>query len=84
MITQLLRLQQITCGFVKTDDDEIVELKNNRIDELMNVIDETEVKLIIWATWRYDIQRIERELAKAYGPESVSYTHLTLPTKRIV
>ena len=72
VITQLLRLQQITCGFVKNDDDEIIELKNNRIDELMNVIDETEGKLIIWATWRYDIQRIERELAKAYGAESVA------------
>ena len=24
------------------------------------------------------------KLAKTYGPESVSYTHLTLPTKRIV
>ena len=71
VITQLLRLQQIACGFVKTDDDEIVEIKSNRIEELKNVIDETSGKVIIWATWRYDIQRIERELAKAYGPESV-------------
>ena len=30
-----MRLQQITCGHFKADDDSIQEIKNNRITELM-------------------------------------------------
>ena len=31
-MTQLMRLQQITCGHFKADDGSIQEIKNNRID----------------------------------------------------
>ena len=32
--------------------------KNNRITELMNVLEETEGKAIIWANYQKDIQNI--------------------------
>ena len=32
-MTQLMRLQQITCGHFKADDGSVQEIKNNRIDE---------------------------------------------------
>ena len=39
VITQLMRLQQITCGHFKADDDSVQEIKNNRITELMDLIE---------------------------------------------
>ena len=34
VITQLMRLHQITCGHFKSDDGTVQEIKNNRISEL--------------------------------------------------
>ena len=70
VITQLMRLQQITCGHFKADDDSIQNIKNNRITELMNVLEEMEGKAIIWAHWRHDIDTIVESIEKRY-PESV-------------
>ena len=46
VITQLMRLQQITCGHFKADDGSMQEIKNNRIDELMDVLEELEGKAL--------------------------------------
>jgi SNF2 family DNA or RNA helicase len=72
VLTQMTRLHQITCGHVKTDDGEVRPLKNNRIKELLQVLDETDGKVIIWAVYRHDIQTIEKEIANEYGRESVA------------
>ncbi len=66
-LTQLLRLHQICCGHLKTDDGEVHEIKNNRLDALMDCIEETSGKVIIWASYTHDILAIERALSKAYG-----------------
>jgi len=70
VLTQLMRLQQITCGHFKADDDSIQNIKNNRITELMDVLEEMEGKAIIWAHWRHDIDTIVESIEKRY-PESV-------------
>jgi len=70
-LTQLMRLHQIVCGFVKLDDGAVQELPNNRIQELLNVIEETSGKIIIWATYRHNIEAIHLALQKAYGMDSV-------------
>ena len=78
VITQLMRLQQITCGHFVADDGTTQEIKNNRITELMDVLDETEGKAIIWGHWQKDIQNIVNEIEKVHGPGSVvSYYGLT-------
>ena len=56
VITQLMRLHQITCGHFVADDGTTQEIKNNRITELMDVLDEIEGKAIIWANYQKDIQ----------------------------
>ena len=71
-LTQLMRLHQITCGHVKLDDGTVVELRNNRIDELLAALDEADGKVIIWATYRHDIDSIRLALQKAYGMDSVA------------
>ena len=71
VITQLMRLQQITCGHFVADDGTTQEIKNNRIIELMNVLAETEGKAIIWGHWQKDIKNIVDQIEKEYGPGSV-------------
>ena len=71
VLTQLMRLHQITCGHFKSDDGKIQELKNNRIEELMSILEETEGKAIIWANYIYDIERIVEAIKKQYGDDSV-------------
>lgn len=72
VITQLLRLHQVSCGFVNTDEGNTVEIKNNRLSELMSILEEVSGKAIIWANYRHDIMAIEENIAKVYGPSSVA------------
>ena len=71
VLTQLMRLHQITCGHLKLDNDEVIKLKNNRLNELMNVLEEVEGKAIIWANYIHDIETIVEEIQKRYGADSV-------------
>ena len=72
-LTQLMRLHQITCGHFKADDDSVQEIKNNRIIELMDVLEEVEGKAVIWAHYRHDIATIVREIEKKYPMSVVTY-----------
>ena len=83
-LTQLMRLHQITCGHFAADDGTIQEVKNNRLNELMDVLDEVEGKAIIWAHYQYDIKKIIKEIKKVYGPGSVvDYYGLTPQDQRL-
>jgi SNF2 family DNA or RNA helicase len=82
-LTQLMRLQQITCGHFTADDGATQPIANNRITELMNVLEETEGKAIIWAHYQYDITAIIDAVTKEYGPGSiVDYYGLTPQEQR--
>ena len=71
VITQLMRLHQITCGHFKSDDGQIQKIASNRLDELMDVLSEMEGKAVIWAHYRYDIEVIVEAIKKEYGDKSV-------------
>ncbi len=82
-LTQLMRLQQITCGHFTADDGAVQPIANNRITELMNVLEETEGKAIIWAHYQYDITAIIKAVVEKYGPRSiVDYYGLTPQEER--
>jgi len=74
-LTTLLRLHQITCGTFKADDGTVTPLKNNRLTSLMECLEETEGKVIIWATYREDLKNIVAALKKAYGEASTVEYH---------
>mgnify|MGYP003323246817 CR=1 FL=1 len=83
VLTQLMRLQQITCGHFKADDGTIQEIKSNRLKELMDILEEVEGKAIIWAHWQSDIKKIIEEIKKVHGPGSVvDYYGLTPQDQR--
>jgi len=82
-LTQLMRLHQITCGHFTADDGTTQLIANNRIDELMDVLEEVEGKAIIWAHYQYDIHAIIKNIVKEYGPGSVvDYYGLTPQDER--
>jgi SNF2 family DNA or RNA helicase len=71
VITQMMRLHQITCGHFKSDDGDVQKVKSKRLDELLNVLDEVEGKAIIWAHYRHDIESIVEEVKKKHGDDSI-------------
>jgi len=82
-LTQLMRLHQITCGHFAADDGSVQQIKNNRLSELMDVLEETEGKAIIWAHYQHDIKNIVKEIEKVHGPGSVvTYYGLTPQDER--
>jgi len=82
-LTQLMRLQQITCGHFKADDGTIQELKSNRLDELINVLNEIEGKVVIWAHWQSDVRQIVKAIVEEFGQGTfVDYYGLTPQDER--
>jgi len=78
VLTQLMRLHQITCGHFTADDGSTQLVKSNRITELMDVLEEVEGKAIIWANYQHDITNIIKAIVEEYGEESiVDYYGLT-------
>jgi SNF2 family DNA or RNA helicase len=78
VLTQLMRLQQITCGNFTADDGTMTELPTNRLTELMDLIYEIEGKVVIWAHFQRDVNRIIEVISKEYGSDSfVDYYGLT-------
>ena len=82
ILTQMMRLHQITCGHLKNDDDSITEIKNNRINSLLELLDEIEGKAIIWANYVYDINQIVNAVAKKYGDNSIVQYYGAVPAEQ--
>jgi SNF2 family DNA or RNA helicase len=72
VLTQIMRLQQISCGHFTPDVGETRSLESNRIEELLNITEELQGKCIIWASYTHDIQRIYSALRDCFGPEAVA------------
>lgn len=70
--TALLRIQQITCGFLADNEKTLHKFDNPRLTALKDVLAEIEGKAIIWCRFHQDVEAICRALGdKAmhyYGP----------------
>ena len=83
VLTQLMRLQQITCGYFKADDGTIQEIDNNRTSELIDLLYEIEGKTVIWAHWQNDVKNIIKVVVKEFGEGCcVDYYGLTPQDER--
>jgi len=82
-LTQLMRLHQITCGHFKSDDGATQAIPNNRLTQLLDVIDEIEGKVVIWAHYQYDVTQIIKALTAEFGEGCcVDYFGLTPQNER--
>ena len=72
VITQLLRLQQILSGHLKTDDGEMVTFPSLRPNAITDILEEHDGKALIWSRFRHDIQTITDALNKEFGEGSAA------------
>ena len=71
VITEIIRLHQITAGFFKGESGIIKDLDNDKMRILLEIIEESEQKTIIWANWIYNIEQITLMIQQKFGPSSV-------------
>tara|TARA_R100001443_G_scaffold30122_1_gene43633 strand:- start:1296 stop:2759 length:1464 start_codon:yes stop_codon:yes gene_type:complete len=65
IITQMLRLQQVLSGHLRTEEGELQMFPTYRIDALQEVLNEHDGKAIIFSRFRYDIENIVKTLPNA-------------------
>ena len=67
VMAQMIKLQQIACGLVETDDGVMFQLPSNRLSELDEVIEESSGGMIIWCAFRANVQAVVEHLVKVHG-----------------
>jgi SNF2 family DNA or RNA helicase len=72
VISRILRCHQVLCGHVGDENGVIQEIEENRTASLLELLEETSGKVIIWCSYDYNIRQVSRTLMKEYGEESVA------------
>jgi SNF2 family DNA or RNA helicase len=72
VLTQIMRLQQVVAGSLRNEAGETVVLDNNRIQTVLDLLEETSAKVVIFAVFQTDIQRLESMIAEKFGKASVA------------
>lgn len=81
-ITRMLRLAQITSGYLPTDDGNMVEIQPNaRLECFMETIQDVHHQAIAWGRFRKDIDLMEAALKDA-GKTCVTYDGRTSQSDR--
>ena len=70
VITQLLRMQQVLSGHLKTDEGEMLTFPSPRTKAVLDILEEHTGKALIWSRFRHDIQKLVVELDSVYGEGS--------------
>lgn len=79
VLTQLMKLQQITSGFLKLEDGDIEPLKSSKLAELETLLSEDlpkNAKAVIFARFTADVDRIAK-LCKSLGLSAEKFTGKT-------
>lgn len=72
VMTQMMRLHQIACGHISTDDGRTLRLRSNRAAALLDVVEKSgERKAVVWCNYREDALIAAEALANKYGREKV-------------
>jgi SNF2 family DNA or RNA helicase len=76
VMTRMQKLHEIVCGFIRDSDTGVLtEIPNNRLQAVLDILEETDQKVIIWSTNTYDIEKLYQIIAKEHGPGSVAKYH---------
>lgn len=65
VLTKILRFSQITAGFVVTEDGAEEQLHERKIDELLDILDQTEGQCVVWTKFKREMALVKRALDKA-------------------
>lgn len=66
VLTKMLRLQQITSGFIKTDEGNIIDIGSEKLECLSDLLDGLDEKVVVWCRFDREIERI-KELVESKG-----------------
>ena len=80
-LTEVQKLRELTDGFYTTDTGEKKDLPSAKLEELFNVLEETEGKVIIWANYIITLEKIIKALQKRYGTDSTVAIYGKIPAK---
>lgn len=72
VISQMIRLHQIVCGHVKDENGVVHDIPSNRIQTILDLLEEHGGKAIIWATYQQEIRKIAKAITEVYGPRSAA------------
>ena len=72
-MNQIMMLQQIVSGFISDPaSGNVIHIKNNRVQETLHILSETQGKVLIWACYRQNIRDLYEAIYKEYGAEAVA------------
>ena len=60
VLERLIRLSQITSGFTLNNENEIIDIGNEKLSVLEEVLLETSGKIIVWCRFTHSIKRVEK------------------------
>jgi len=69
VLTALIKLQQILCGFAIDEAGNCIDVPTLRYQALKDIIEDTDGKVIIWTHFKHSVERIGEYLRKTF-PES--------------
>jgi len=67
VLTKLLRLHQLVCGYATDDDGNVHEVPHRRLAGMDDVLAEMSEPVIIWANYRHDLLAIANHLRAKEG-----------------
>ena len=75
-LTEILKLHQVCCGYFVSDEGIKTDLFENfahnpKMKELLDILEEVEGKVIIWANYIHNIENIIKVLEEKFGYQSV-------------
>ena len=70
-LTELLRLHQLANGHCKDDSGGMLQFENPKLKAMLEILEETDQKVIIWATYIHNINEINKALSEKYGNDAV-------------
>ena len=80
-LTEIIKLTQLTDGFYTTDTGETKNMASAKLDELPNILNELDGKVIIWSRYVNSLENIISLLKKNYGTNSTVAIYGKTPTK---
>lgn len=74
-LTQIAKMHQIMCGHVRDEEGILRRVPSNRVKVLLDEVDETAGKVIVWCAYRNDVEVVAEALRAAHGPDTVVEYH---------
>lgn len=81
-LTKLMKLRQVTAGFLYSAAGEALKIGNSKLEELEKVLEELGSQpVIIWVQFRYEVEAIQELISDKYGAKEVMTLYSETPDR---